>query len=145
MHDIQVHSKASIQEVNIDKPFVVISIVSTDDNWLCPMLKNCLATLHMKFDDVDYSVGKYRPIDSLQAFNLVNFIKVYRHRVDTILIHCEAGISRSSAAAAAIATWLNGPQDSNRFFIGIGPNGRFCPNSKVFSTLFREFSKQLRA
>lgn len=142
MHDIQVHSKATIQEVDIDYPFVIVSIVGTDDDWICPTPRNCCATIHLKFDDVDHAVGKYRAIDQLQAFNLVNFIKKYKDEVNIILVHCEAGISRSSAAAAAIATWLNGPRDSNRFFIGIGPNGRFCPNSKVFSTIFKEFSRQ---
>ena len=47
---------------------------------------------------------------------------VQRHRDTDIIVHCDAGISRSSGVAAAIMRYLTGNDDA------IFDNGRYCPN-----------------
>jgi predicted protein tyrosine phosphatase len=52
---------------------------------------------------------------------------VLRHRdVERVVIHCDAGISRSPAVAAALARVLNG--DDVEFFAG-----RYRPNMRVYT------------
>ncbi|MBR1496099.1 MAG: metallophosphoesterase [Oscillospiraceae bacterium] len=47
---------------------------------------------------------------------------VLSHRNETLIVHCDAGISRSAGVAAAIGKCCNG--DDRAFFRG----GRYCPN-----------------
>lgn len=136
--DIEVHSKATIQKVAHDKPFVIISFVGTDDKWICPSPENCIGVLHTRCDDVDQDHGVgYKPITDQQAQGIVDFVMCIKDKVDIIFVHCEAGIGRSSAAAAAISMQLNG--NPGHFLTGHGPNGKFCPNRTVLSKITQAF------
>lgn len=73
----------------------------------------CKAVLTLKFDDI------VRPVDGAQLFTedmaeqIIRFIR-NNQDVDTLLIHCYAGQSRSRAVGA-FAVWLLGGDNSSYF------------------------------
>lgn len=46
-----------------------------------------------------------------QAVQIVDFVERIKDKVNGFLIHCEAGVSRSAAVAAAIDLIVNGSSD----------------------------------
>ena len=75
--------------------------------------KYCKAVLTLKFDDI------IRPVDGAQLFTegmaeqIIHFIRANKD-VDTLLIHCYAGQSRSRAVGA-FAVWMLGGDNSLYF------------------------------
>lgn len=84
-----------------------------------------LATLRLEFYDITESVGHYYPVTKEQTEQIINFVKEWQDKVKLIIVHCEAGISRSAAVAAALSKWLN---NEDLFFFE-----NFCPNEVVYS------------
>lgn len=84
-----------------------------------------LDTLRLEFYDITESTGHYYPVSKEQAQQIVDFIKEWKDKVKLIVVHCEAGISRSAAVAAALSKWLN---NEDLFFFE-----NFCPNSVVYN------------
>jgi predicted protein tyrosine phosphatase len=60
------------------------------------------AVLHFTFDDIED--GDYA-INETQAEEMARFVKFYCEKVDVIVVHCHAGISRSAGIGAAIMKW----------------------------------------
>ena len=78
---------------------------------------------HWTFDDVEFHDGG---ITIQQASQIAEFVKRYESEVDTIVVHCDAGVSRSAGIGAAIMKWANG-DDSEVF-----NDGTFCPNMRCY-------------
>ena len=57
----------------------------------------CKDVLTVYFDDIEEPEQGLQLISTSQAIAIVNFIKAHDGDVDTILIHCFAGVSRSMA------------------------------------------------
>jgi predicted protein tyrosine phosphatase len=81
------------------------------------------AILRLKFDDVDSGKSAITEVD---AANIAQFIKDWQDKVDLIVVHCEAGISRSAGVAAAIMKCLHGSDDL------IFDSYRYSPNIKCY-------------
>ena len=64
-----------------------------------------------------------------QAVQIINFVEGIKDKINGFLIHCEAGVSRSAAVAAAIELMLNG--SSERIF----QDRRYSPNAYVYRKL----------
>lgn len=131
---IIVHSRQTVKDADPDVPYVVISIRSSNDK-TTPELKDNplrLQVLPLKFDDVEADTGRGIFRDKHVEW-LTNFVNDYKDKAQLILVHCEAGISRSSAVAAALSLWLNGTDEP--FMTGCGPNGRFFPNQRILRML----------
>lgn len=65
-------------------------------------------TLSLTFDDVDFEdrvKGEF-PITDNQALDIARFVKSLPPTIDSIIVHCEAGVSRSAGVAAAIMKWM---------------------------------------
>ena len=62
--------------------------------------KYCKDVLTLYFDDIEESEHGLRLISFTQAIAIVKFIKAHSEDVDTLLIHCFAGVSRSRAVGA---------------------------------------------
>ena len=123
------------------EPFVVISIAtphapgfpgtesrSQFDNWVPPVLM--LHRLDLNFDDFDrIPMGSSAMImgrppvmfTDEHAEVIAAFVREYED-VGRILVHCDAGVSRSAAVAAAIAKHYTG--DDFWFFNQKSPNRR---------------------
>lgn len=110
---------------------------------------NILDVLYLFFDDIDIIDGKefkkdqgmiidryncaYDIISDKDAENIVNFVNKYKDKIDTIIVHCKAGISRSSGVCAAIMKYLTDDDDP------IFSNPRFHPNMRCYRTVLNKF------
>lgn len=72
-------------------------------------------------------------MDEDDAVAIVDAFEKYWGTVDQIIVHCDAGYSRSPAVAAAIAKAM-GKSDEVYF-----SSGEYCPNRHVYRTLLNIF------
>lgn len=99
---------------NIDEPTLIISISSTDDK--LPLImdeadnENIRHIEYLQFDDIDTaeSVHGLKPMSDEDAGRIVDAFLQYVDGVSQIIVHCDAGYSRSPAVAAALAKALGG-------------------------------------
>lgn len=115
--------------------YAVISIQdSHTDGFGVTFSKNqyCKAVLTLKFDDI------IRPVEDAQLFTedmaeqIICFIKNNKD-VDTLLIHCYAGQSRSRAVGAFAVKMLGG--DNSIYFT------QYSPNMHVYSVLEKSMGR----
>lgn len=131
-----------------DEPHIVISIRSpSGERVTLPKNDLRMDTLWLCFHDIDDTeAGKdaRHLIKCLGAENPVSFgVKMAREVLDfverndgatTIIVNCEAGISRSAGVAAALSKVLTG--DDEDFF------GRYCPNTTAYKKIVAEAQKK---
>ena len=65
-------------------------------------------------------VGGDMPFRPELAAEILRFVDAHRHDIETLVVHCEAGVSRSAGVAAALAILLG--EDDARFFVEHYPN-----------------------
>ena len=121
----------------------VISITDpTSENANLKPNPNRIGTLFLKFYDIDvlqpvyeehieeiydeYSDGLF---NKDQAALILDFVDGIRDKVKNILIHCDAGISRSAGVGAALSLIING-SDKEVF-----NDRRYLPNMFVYRTI----------
>lgn len=129
---------------NINVPTLIISISDTDTpipNILAEHEKENPNIVHvefLQFDDIDCAeeVHGLKPMSEDDARAIVDAFEQYRDKVEQIIIHCDAGYSRSPAVAAAIAKAMG--ESDEMYFSG----GEYCPNRYVYRTLLNEFAKR---
>jgi predicted protein tyrosine phosphatase len=143
---MEMHIKSRWQIENdgtkVDKPHVLISIRSPgiEDIDIVPN-DNMLAVLPIAFHDTDKDYFNEAMGISLTAITLFHarkikaFVDEWKDKVEAIVCHCEAGISRSSGTAAAIAVYLDGPGAD----VDIFDNKKYVPNMKVYNMLLNAF------
>ena len=112
-----------------NKNYIIISIhESPIEDYNIHFSKDyfCKDVLELHFSDIQESWESKIPSDFLlfsdkDAEDIVNFVKKYENSpIDEILIHCNAGVSRSTAVAAAISEYLG--MDSSVYFKEGSPN-----------------------
>jgi predicted protein tyrosine phosphatase len=112
--------------------WVVISI--TDINFAdAPLQPGWLDVLRLRFDDIsEISDDEYVRIGDVQARAIIQFVRRMHDdsRVEGILVHCWAGVSRS----AAVAKWI-----SERYGLSF-PADHECYNKHVYNLLRSEHS-----
>lgn len=91
--------------------YACISICGLNDD---PPLKTHYPkkSLFMTFDDIDQVCLDWMsevPMQPWDADEIAGFVKTIANvfLIDTLIVHCEAGMSRSAGVAAAIMKWLN--------------------------------------
>lgn len=107
-------SRKGVEVFNSDKPWVCISITDPINSMVDFIgKKNLIAVLPLKFSDIDRMPkpiewhGEFLDFDNLKLFNvqqakkILQFFKDFRD-IGFFVCHCEAGISRSAAVAAAL-------------------------------------------
>jgi predicted protein tyrosine phosphatase len=112
---------------------VIISITSTpEDVAQLPMNEHCRGILRLSFADAhDNSaplVGAAL-FSRDQAIEIWQFVELHRADIECIVVHCDFGISRSPAVAAALALVLNGNGDE--FLLA----EEYVPNELVYRLL----------
>lgn len=80
----------------------------------------CKGVLTLLFDDIVKEVDGAVLFDDDMADQIIEFIELHRKNVDTLLIHCYAGQSRSRAVGAFAVEILGG--DNGRYFEEGTPN-----------------------
>ena len=95
----------------------------------------CKGVLTLHFDDIVKEVEGAVLFDSSHAMRIINFINDYGSKVDTLLVHCYAGQSRSRAVAAFAAELMG---ESGEAYFGTG-----SPNMHVYGVLKAAINGQL--
>lgn len=100
--------------------------------------KNIISVIYAQFDDIDSCTEVHGEIPMMQsdAKHIVDGIEHNINRIQQIIVHCDAGYSRSPAIAAAIAKAFG--MDDEEYFSG----GRYCPNRHVYRTMLNEFAER---
>lgn len=102
--------------------WAAISVSSKPETWPDLNQNKLIDWLKLSFDDIDYFIGNnYVLFDETYADKILNFIEKNKH-VDILLVHCEAGISRSPAIAAAISKIYLGYKEDQIYFEKYSPN-----------------------
>lgn len=113
-----------------------ISITCPDEP--APIQDGYGGLLRVEFDDVDEKAmkdllykgygWKFTPFDNDHARKIVDFLENFHNTPYTfhLIVHCDAGISRSSAVGKFVAQWLDTPSPLER---------QHHPNTLVFTKL----------
>lgn len=107
---------------------------------------NCLAALNVHFSDITNQMeeqirkekknwgNEIKLIEDSDANEIKQFVEsLFSLNIDTLIIHCHAGVSRSSAVAAAITKYYT--NDDSIYF----NSDRFAPNMTVYYKVLKAF------
>ncbi len=121
---------------NSNVPHIIISIYTPGDVPARPITNSYTQeVLSLCFDDLPTYIPDWKGRE-LVYFNrelsiqILDFVDKYRDLVKEVIIHCDAGISRSAGVAVALCRYL-GESDSKYF----GNRSRFFPNCLVYTTI----------
>ena len=113
-----------------DSPWACISVSSPKLSHPIISKSNLLALLQLEFYDADLDRPEYEAehlFNRYHAEQILDFVEELQGKIDLLMVHCEAGMSRSPAVGAAIAKL--GWDDDRVFF------KQYTPNMKVYRTL----------
>ena len=94
--------------------------------------------MRLCFDDADNRSFWQNLITEEQADAICAFVLRYAREIDTLIIHCTEGVSRSPAVAAGILGGLR--QDESQ----IWENPGYRPNSLVYRLVREAFARGVR-
>jgi hypothetical protein len=125
-HEIHAMSRVDAKFYRGDAPYVVISICDTDKEPVKFVSDpNRKAVLQLRFRDFIAprdAVGSYHqtqfPYDT--AKKVWDFVEAHWPNVKAVVCHCEMGVSRSAAVAAAITKAKGGKDEC--WFVHLSPN-----------------------
>lgn len=137
MPTIEVCSRRKAAEFTSDRPWAAISISTYRDEFA--KLNSCqrVGLLQLAFADIDTHRAVFSEVDEgdatqalfgvVEANQILDFVNEHWDNIDTLLVHCEAGVSRSPATAAAISKIKFGKDDV--WF------KNYIPNRRVYRVL----------
>jgi predicted protein tyrosine phosphatase len=116
-------SRAEVESFTAELPYLVISITDPEQpEASIPESKFLLTTLRLKFHDIAKPNRIAEQFDTkstdiymteADAKSILSFVGKHLSKVKLMVCHCEQGISRSAAIAAALSRIL---QDEDEFF-----------------------------
>lgn len=124
---------------NLDTPlsWAMISIATYEGTWPEYDETNCKKVLRLAFHDIDpKSTTDFCHAKEDQLFNekranlIIDFVEEVKDDIDMLVVHCEAGLSRSPAIAAAISKVIFG--DDAAFF-----KVPYVPNMYVYRIMLK--------
>lgn len=130
--DIFVYSRRALEAVRPHEvAHIVISVTSAPDD-IARLRHNdeCRGVLRLSFPDADVASEQFPEavlFSAEHARAIWDFVLEHRDAA-RLVVHCDAGVSRSPAIAAAVARVLTG--DDAEYFVG-----RYRPNMRVYRTL----------
>ena len=122
---------SSTKYTNIQSPHLLISIRNPNQLVALPKNHHCSSKLILEFEDIDIIKSDRNTFNHENARQILDFIESHCHKVDTIVAHCGAGISRSPAVCAALSKIINNCDDMI-FKCSI-------PNMLVYTTILEEY------
>jgi len=141
--DIRIMSKDNAEDFfsySHEKEWACVSITDFDE--IKPLFQTSIATKRLVFSDIETTDNI--PEDYINKRNLKFFTKEIAYKIKTfvdlitdfecgLIVHCHAGISRSSAVAFALEEYFN-KCDSKKLFKQHG----YAPNMEVYAILCEE-------
>ena len=122
--------------LRMEQSFAIISIMTSPFQPVhIPKNENCLGELRVNFPDLINTIEGFERHE-LFSPEIANKIWAFLETVPqakTLIIHCEAGVSRSPAVGAAIAQVLG--QDYEEYFT------KFVPNPLVYRIMLETWNK----
>lgn len=110
MNHVIFASRTTAEVIGPFKNWAVISITDTGskkvnfrDGWH--------AVLNIQFHDQTEAIPPYVLLSADDAYRIFEFVMLQAAQIDTLLIHCKGGISRSAAVAKFFATEFDIPFD----------------------------------
>ena len=126
--EIVVLNRVDAVDFTCERRWGCVSISDTEEEFVRIRKRRRVALLQLAFADIEHPLAGYTLFHDDLAHDILDFVTHNWRRMHTLLIHCHAGISRSSAVAAAIARLKFG--DGAEFF-----EEPFVPNLLVYRTL----------
>lgn len=127
---IQVSNRYLAENFTSSIPWAVISIADSESEYAKLSDDNRIGLLQVAFCDIDNLISGYKRMNQEDAVKILTFMDEVWDKADLLLIHCEAGVSRSAAVGAAISR------------IKLGHDGGYFnthhPNRWVYSRLLKE-------
>lgn len=145
--NIVVKSKKKAQGFLWDQPWAAISVSTNPLEFAHLSTDNRVGLLQLSFEDSDLEqpfgeVPKRNLFCKAHAEQILIFVDDVWDKIETLLVHCEAGLSRSPAIAAALSHIKHGPATDKMYFV------RYTPNRlvyrKIMEAKFGLFSEQLK-
>lgn len=136
---ILVLPRSAAEKFYYNKPWACISISESYGNVPLPEIKeeNRVDLLRLSFDDIEFPRPRMLMMSEEQAQETIDFAERIWNEVDLLMIHCAAGISRSTAIAKAISEKYQ-PNFANYFA------QLYSPNNLVYKLLKESYEKQDR-
>ena len=131
----KVLSRQAFEEFKSDEPFIVISI--TDPRSERVRVDNLfMDILYLQFYDLDdqTKMKDFKLFTDTDAKNILYFVDYYKSKVDLLVVHCEAGISRSVGVAGALSKIYN---RSDEYYFK-----HYLPNMLVYRTLLNNYEEK---
>lgn len=130
---IFVYSRSALDAVRPHEvPHVIISITSHPSDVARLRINDmCRGVLRLSFPDAEVPSDVHAEANlfsQAHAAEIWTFTQRHLSEIERIIVHCDAGVSRSAAVAAALARALN--DDDTEFF-----GGRYKPNMRVYRLL----------
>jgi predicted protein tyrosine phosphatase len=91
----------------------------------------CLGVLRLSFPDAEVASELHAEAELFSREHAAatwSFVLQHRATIERVIVHCDAGVSRSPAVGAALGRVLNG--DDAEFFAG-----RYRPNMRVYQMM----------
>lgn len=124
---IKVCDREELERYRWDAPQCVLISITDPDKAPAEIRQSdrCLEVLRLQFHDIQpgpgaATIGGMTSMDADHARQIWQFVQRWRDEAQTLVVQCEAGMSRSPAVAAAVAEYLG--QDSGVFFADYAPN-----------------------
>lgn len=133
--EIVVLPKRAIAEIDTPLSWGMISVVTHEGSWPEYNEKNNKGVLRLAFHDADPN-NPHNPhiatddqlFSEKRANQIIDFVAEIKDEIDMLVVHCEAGVSRSPAIAAVLAKIHFG--DDKAFF-----KAPFTPNMHVYRVM----------
>ena len=134
-YNIQIMSKQEctlFSFKDLTEDYIVISINDTGYGTVIYKNKKIKDILYLWFDDIwekEHEDEDLKLMRKTDAIKIKMFIDTYKYKVNNIIVHCTAGISRSGAVGCVLARYLNG--DDNYLLA----TGKYIPNKHVYKLM----------
>lgn len=126
---IEVYCRDEATQFRAAVPWAGISITTDDGDWPDIDRGQCLGLLQLQFADLEQPHPGERLFDETDADKIFEFVGEHWPRIELLMVHCQAGLRRSPAVAAAISR-IYFDHDETWFRPGV-----YDPNMRVYDTL----------
>lgn len=132
--------RLSYTDYSSDKAIISISTPGDEKAEFNSNNKTIKDILYLEFYDISYNSQEifksYEPMADEDAVKIRDFVLKWKDKIDTIWVHCDAGISRSSGVAAGILEALG--EDNSYIF----DSKMYFPNLLCYRKTLNAFINQ---